>query len=189
MSAVPAAQTMTAQEFLDLPEAQHGRPWNLVEGELVVNQPTPLHQRVTGELFYALETWIRAGDHRGRVYMPLSIVLDERNVYEPDILWYAEGHGPGHEDAPTSPMPAVAVEVRSPSTWRHDIGAKKSGYEREGLPELWLVDTAAREVLVFRRSAPGARTFDVSLELGAGDVLESALLPGFALRVERLFGR
>ena len=44
-------------------------------------------------------------------------------------------------------MPDIAVEVRSPSTWRYDIGAKKSGYERRGLPELWLVDTRADEVL------------------------------------------
>ena len=49
-------------------------------------------------------------------------------------------------------MPDLAVEVRSPSTWRYDVGAKKDGYERHGLPELWLVDTEARSVLVYRRA-------------------------------------
>ena len=53
-------------------------------------------------------------------------------------------------------LPDLAIEIRSPSTWRYDIGAKKSVYEREGLPELWLVDGDANVVLVFRRSAPGA---------------------------------
>jgi len=48
-------------------------------------------------------------------------------------------------------------EVRSASTSRYDIGAKKAAHERAGLPELWLVDTAADEVLVFRRSSPQAR--------------------------------
>jgi Uma2 family endonuclease len=76
--------------------------------------------------------------------------------------------------------------VRSPSTWRYDIGAKKAAYERHGLHELWLVDTAADAVLVFRRS-PESPTFDISLELTADDELASPLLPGFALSPRTLF--
>ena len=78
--------------------------------------------------------------------------------------------------------------MRSAATWRYDIGAKKAAYERAGLPELWLVDTAADEVLVFRRSAARAAWFDVSLELPAADELGSPLLPGFALLLGGLFG-
>ena len=65
---------------------------------------------------------------------------------------------------------------------------KKSGYERERLRELWLVDSAADEVLVFRRSVADAPGFDVALELAAGDALGSPLLPGFALGLSELFG-
>ena len=79
-------------------------------------------------------------------------------------------------------MPDLVVEVRSPSTWRFDIGAKKDNYERYGVGELWLVDTAAYVVFVFRRSTPDAPRFDVSLEFGPGETLTS-LLPGFALAV------
>ena len=50
------------------------------------------------------------------------------------------------------PAPDLAVEVRSPSTWRFDIGRKKENYERYGVGELWLVDTAADVVFAFRRS-------------------------------------
>ena len=86
------------------------------------------------------------------------------------------------------PIPDIAAEIRSPSTWRHDIGPKKAHYEQYGLPELWLVDTAADEVIVYRRSTPQARSFDVSLELARGDDLTSPLLPGFALPLDELFG-
>lgn len=86
------------------------------------------------------------------------------------------------------PMPDLAVEVRSASTWSHDVGAKKAGYERGGLPELWLVDTAAEAVLVFCRSAPRARSFDVAHELDRSQTLRSPLLPGFALELGELFG-
>jgi len=77
--------------------------------------------------------------------------------------------------------------VRSPSTWRYDIGAKKAAYECHGLPELWLVDTAAEVVLVFRRSAQDARAFDQALELDRDGRLASPLLPGFQLAVTELF--
>jgi len=53
---------------------------------------------------------------------------------------------------------------------------------------LWLVDTAADEVIVFRRSQPKAPACDVSLELARGDALTSPLLPGFALALDELFG-
>ncbi len=49
------------------------------------------------------------------------------------------------------------------------------------------MDTAADEVLVFRRSAPDALKFDVTLELTTDDVLQSPLLEGFALPLDRLF--
>ncbi|MCK9247551.1 MAG: Uma2 family endonuclease [Solirubrobacteraceae bacterium] len=60
-------------------------------------------------------------------------------------------------------------------------------YEERGTGELWLVDTKAQTVLVYRRSAPQVPTFDVELELGAGDALASPQLPGFALAVDGLF--
>ena len=121
--------------------------------------------------------------------LPLDVQLDERNVFNPDILWYAEGRAPARDAPRPSPMPDVAIEVRSPSTWQYDIGAKKAAYERHGLPELWLVDTSAEAVLIFRRSRAEVRAFDLSFELCRDDRLESPLLPGFGLALGELFPR
>ena len=188
MTTMPAAQTMTAREYLELPPHETAGPWSLVDGELVVTEATALHQRLALRLAFAFEEWIRSGTRRGTVSLPIDIAIDDRNVYAADVSWYPEGRDPATEGERPYSMPGLAVEVRSPSTWRYDIGAKKSGYERTGLPELWLVDTDAREVLVFRRSSASAPSFDVSLQLSTDDVLESPLLPGFALPLERLFG-
>lgn len=54
---------------------------------------------------------------------------------------------------------------------------------------LWLVDTAAEAVLIFRRSRPRATAFDVSLELTREEELRSPLLAGFALPLTELFPR
>ena len=144
-----------------------------------MNQPSRRHGRVLGELQFALESWVRAKPGRGEVAVPLDVQLDDLNVFPPDLLWYAEGRIPPADVEPPYPLPDIAVEVRSHATWRYDIGEKKSGYERHGLPELWLLETAAEAVLVFRRSAPGVRAFDVALELQGGQQLTSPLLPGF----------
>jgi Uma2 family endonuclease len=185
MSGMAVAQRMTVAEYLELDDE---RRTFLVDGEIVVTEPRALHQLVMGDLLYALMTWCRAEPGRGGVIAPIDVALDEYNCFGPDLLWYREGRGPGRTEVRPQPMPDVAVEIRSPSTWRYDIGVKKTRYEQHGLPELWLVDTAADEVIVFRRSQPRAPTFDVSLELARGDALTSPLLPGFALAIDELFG-
>jgi Uma2 family endonuclease len=60
-------------------------------------------------------------------------------------------------------------------------------HERAGLRELWLVDSAASEVLIFRRSVPEAPTFDVALELERDHTLTSPQLDGFELPLVELF--
>ncbi len=153
MTIMPVAERMTAAKFLALPVPERGRPWNLVDGEVVVNEPTRLHAGALGALHLALGSWTQ-GDKAAR--------------------------GEASD---------IAVEVRSPATWRYDIGERKAGYERHGLTELWLLDTAAEVVLVFRRSQPNAAAFDVALELGGAEELTSPRLPGFAPAVESLFSR
>ena len=58
--------------------------------------------------------------------------------------------------------------------------------QRRGLPELWLVDTAALAVLVVRRSRPDAAEF-AELRLEVADELTSPALPGFELAVADVF--
>ena len=117
--------------------------------------------------------------------LPTDVVLGEHDVYGPDIVWLAEEHLPPDLGARLTRIPDLCVEIRSPSTWRYDVGRKKSLYEEHGLPELWLVDHDT--VLVFRRSDPSERSFDVALELRARERLSSPQLPSFALDLERLY--
>lgn len=187
MDAVTATAEMTATEFLARGPSRRTVREELVGGELVVNEPSKAHSDSQLEIAFALKGWSRAAPKRGWTGLPLDVLLDGRNVYAPDIVWYRDGRVPGRDQPPPYPVPDIAVEVRSPSTWRFDIGAKKAGYERHGLPELWLVDTAADVVLVFRRSKPNAASFDVSVELTAEETLTSPLLPGFALSVREIF--
>lgn len=186
MDGVTTVERMSADDFLAMPEDRVRR--QLIDGEPVVTEPTWEHNQAQIAIAFALREWSGAQQSRGVAGLPLDVKVDERNVYGPDVVWYRKGRSPQRGDRPPYALPDLAVEVRSPSTWRYDVGAKKTNYERRGVAELWLVDTAADVVLVFRRSSPEAPTFDVSEEFDSDSTLTSPLLPGFALRVATVFG-
>jgi Uma2 family endonuclease len=187
MNAVRTAEPLSADEFLALDPLPSAWRRELVEGEVVVHAPTWMHNHSQEQILFALGLWTRAAAGRGKANLPIDVKLDERNVYQPDVVWYREGRVPARRDPRPYPPPDLAIEVRSPSTWRFDIGAKKRNYERHGVAEMWLVDTAADVVLVFRRSSAKTSTFDVSEELDTQATLTSPLLPGFALPVVEIF--
>jgi Uma2 family endonuclease len=187
MCAMNTATRMTAEEYFAVSVERDFT--ELVDGVMIVDEPNLLHNLAQAKIVTALTNWTQEAPDRGLASTPSSIPVDRHNVFSPDVLWISEERLPERLDERIESLPDLAVEVRSPSTWRYDIGKKKLTYERGGLPELWLVDTAAWTVLVFRRSSKGAPGFDVELELSYSDQLTSPQLPGFSLPVERLFVR
>lgn len=175
---------LTVDEFL-------ARDWprgtQLIAGEVVVNQPKLPHQFSVGLIYTELFQWSRAEAGRGYAGLPTDVRIGDHDLYAPDVWWVADDRRPGPGDLDLDGVPDLVVEVRSPSTWRFDVGVKKARYEASGVAELWLVDNAARSVLVYRRSAGAVPFFDVALELGGPEPLTSPLLPGFALPVEAVF--
>jgi hypothetical protein len=96
---------MTADEYLALPYAPERRGAELVEGELVMEEPLLLHQVVRTELQYALGSWSHRGRGRGLVTLPIDVRIDEQNVFGPDLLWSPEETAPDiHAVRPYSEM-------------------------------------------------------------------------------------
>jgi Uma2 family endonuclease len=178
---------LTAEEYFALPPTEQRT--QLINGEIVVTEASLRHQRVAAEIFFQLTTWLRAHPGHGEAGIPVDVHLDDYNVFAPDVWWVPDAARPPRDAKRIVGPPALAVEVRSPSTWRYDLGTKKRVYGELGLAELWLVDTAADEVLVYRRSGPKANDFDVEMEFGAGESLTTPLIPGFSLDVAALFDR
>ena len=129
----------------------------LIDGVVVVNEPLPRHAVTLARIVGRLQPWVEAGPGRGLVLTPTDVELTEWDVYGPDAMWIAERNRPD-------------LDVRLPR-----------------VPELWLVDTSAETVLVFRRSTSSAPIFDVALELTSEETLSSPQLEGFTARVGDLF--
>jgi Uma2 family endonuclease len=160
----------------------------LVDGEVVMNDPSFRHQEVTLRLLEALRQWTRDAPGRGRAGFGGNWTPAAGEVYKPDAWWVPHGTEPAGESVRWEGVPALVAEVRSPGTWPVDIGRKRSVYERARVAELWLVDTPARTVIVFRRRKPDSGSFDESVEFGPAQTLTTPLLGGFELPVEALFG-
>jgi Uma2 family endonuclease len=174
---------ITADEYFAM--SVEGDRTELVGGQIVVDEPRPLHGVLQARITSALQVWVEAAQDRGLVILPTDVVMTQHDVYGPDISWVAPRNVPDDLTQRLGRVPDLCVEVRSPSTWRYDVGRKKSIYEAGGLPELWLVDY--KTVLVYRRSQPAGPSFDVALELTHGDQLTSPQLSGFRLDLARLF--
>jgi len=181
------ATRFTADEYFALPPTEQRT--QLINGEIVVTEAALRHQRLAFEIGRLLANWLAENPGRGEAGMPVDVHLDDFNVFAPDVWWVPEDARPARDAKRIIGPPALAVEVRSPSTWRYDVGVKKRIYEARGLAELWLVDTASDTVLIYRRSSPKAAEFDVELELAAGEQLTTPLLSGFGLDLAALFDR
>jgi Uma2 family endonuclease len=177
---------LTAEEYLERDFPPYTQ---LIDGEVVVNQPSARHQRIAFHIAYRIRNWTEVGGGSGEAGFGIDWTVGDRDVFVPDVWWVPDEHRLARDALRGYTYPDLVVEVRSPSTWRHDIGIKRARYEQAGVRELWLVDTDSDTVMIDRRSAPHAPAFDDHFVLGAGDMLTSPLLPGFALEVDELFDR
>ena len=161
----------------------------LVGGAIVVNdEPSLRHAAIQARIVTALSNW--SSEHaRGLVTTPIDVRLSEHDLYGPDVVWIDDLCPPTDSHGRLLGVPELCVEIRSHSTWHRDRDEKRPGYERGGVPELWLVDDEQERVLVYRRSRASLSEFDieVEVELDFDGVLTSPQLPGFALPLEDLF--
>jgi Uma2 family endonuclease len=178
----------TVRELMSTQEYFPTRPYSqLIDGEVVQDEPTEGHRVVVTRILQALNDWAEAVPRRGAAFTGLTVRLDECNVFGPDVAYVRGDRLPPERIHYIDGPPDLAVEVRSLSTWRYNLGPKLRSYERFGLPELWLVDAPVGSVLVFRRSDPSASDFDVALEYTRAESLASPLLRFFDLPIDSIF--
>ena len=78
----------------------------------------------------------------------------------------------------------IVIEVISPSSAIYDRNTKADTYAALGVKELWLVDEALG--IIELRTLDGDR-YGASLVFERDDYLKSVVLPGFEVKVSRVF--
>ena len=178
-----AVDLLTWDEFIGLP--YETRNTDLVDGKMIVNSPNAQHERIVGNLLFALKLWQRSMETPlGQTTTQQLVKVNGRRGYQPDLSWFPiDQCAPSGQ--PFTGLPAIVVEVLSPSTRRFDLVLKRGDYERVGIAEFWIVDPKATQMLIARCPADSPRWVDDFLD--PSDSLTSPLLPGFYLHVADLF--
>ncbi len=170
-----------ATEYFRLPD--DGFRYELIDGVMRVT-PSPLFSHGGRVLRFGRLLVDFLDEHPiGDVTTETDIRFDEHTVLRPDIAFVrAENYAiiRGHIYG----VPDLVCEVLSDATRRHDLGRKAELYLRFGVREYWVVDPKRRK-FERRHVKDGVWV----LEHGAARAkMESAVLPGFVVDGERLFG-
>ena len=174
LAATPENKVWTYDDYLGLPDDQQ---YQIIEGELFL-APAPYsdHQRVSRELEFLLLTHVKKHALGEVFYAPFDVIIDERNVVQPDILFIDKSRLGYIRKRGLFGRPDLAMEIVSPSTTQLDRRKKLALYERCGVPEYWVIDPANRTIEIFLLTEGRYQPLAFAAETGS---VKSHLLPGF----------
>jgi len=173
----------TVKDYIELPE---GPPYyQLIEGELIMSPaPSYSHQRMVGRVFLKLSRLLEEKGLGEVLISPIDVYLDEKNVFQPDIVvLLKEGKAKVEEKGIFGP-PDVVVEILSPSTAYYDLIVKKEVYERVGVKEYWLLDPNRKTFEIYKNTEEGFKLSSQARE--KGKVLSEIL--GIEIDLKEIFG-
>ena len=171
---------LTAEQFAQMKMGET-EDFELVEGELIpLASGTPLHAWTRDELCVELKTYLRRNPI-GLSFAEMDCTLLDETVRRPDfaVFLHKSGRRVSMRDIPISWAPDIAIEVLSPSESALDVSRKVHDYLSAGCCEVWNVDRDNHEVII--------RTRTSIMIFQNDDSIESPLLPGFRLPLEKLF--
>lgn len=152
---MPAAldRYYTREEVLAFPD--DGNRYELVHGELLVSPaPRTRHQRVVGNLYFALRTFL--SEHSaGEVLMsPADISWGGLPdvLVQPDLFVVPARFGRVQEWTEIEQL-SLVIEVLSPTTARYDRFTKRRLYQEMRVPLYWLIDVEQRRAEVWTPEA------------------------------------
>ena len=180
MSSVHLAdqKTWTYSDYLELDSDQR---YELIEGDiLMAPAPDMEHQGISRELEFSLWQHVKTRDS-GQVFdAPIDVVLDEKNVVQPDLVFVARERLGILQKRGIMGSPDVVVEILSPSSFYRDRYEKKALYERFGVKEYWIVDPANGTIEVFVLGETGYNLFSFAAEKG---MVRSQVIEGYEVDV------
>ena len=184
MTTIRSGTRMTLAEYRALPETDGG-VWELINGELY-QMPS-----ATGEHQFLMDFLVRMINNlttsiqpiSGLAFSNLGLALSDLYAPTPDIIYLRYENLRLINGNMVEGIPDLVVEILS-SDRNRDLVMKRNLYAGAGIPEYWTLDPANDVLTVLELSGSEY----VERTLGRDDTLTTAIIPGLALPLERLFG-
>jgi Uma2 family endonuclease len=148
----------------------------------VLPMPTDKHQMILRFVLLAFMNFVEPLG--GRVlFAPLRVQVRPGKYREPDLLLVLNASDPRRQDEFWLGADLV-VEIVSPDRPKRDIEEKPRDYAEAGIPEYWIVNPLDETVTVLTLDGDA---YSESGVFRRGESATSALLEGFAVRVDEVF--
>jgi Uma2 family endonuclease len=163
----------------------------LIKGYIFKMSPAPnrIHQELIGELYLKLRNFL--DKNSCKVYIaPFDVRLPRKSkkdkdiytVLQPDLCVVCDSSKLDKRGCIGAPD--IVVEVLSPSNSKKELKNKYEAYEDAAVKEYWIV--LPNEKAMFIYTLVNGK-FTPSNLMASGDVVTSAILPGFQLDLAKLF--
>ena len=179
----------TYKDYLNWPD---GERWELIEGVAYNMTPSPSrsHQKIS--LAIATEIYQYLKGKKCEVYQaPFDVRFPESNekdeniktVVQPDIVIICDPSKLDEKGCQGSPD--LIIEIISPSTAPHDYITKLNLYEKNRIPEYWIIHPRDRIAMVYRRTADGK--YGKAEIYSQEDAVKMGIFEDFSLNMELIF--
>ncbi len=183
----PPQGQWTYDDYARLPN--DGWKYEVMRGELYMSPaPRPIHQRVSGNLTFEFQRFVRAGDLGQILTAPIDVILP-RNLgtpVQPDILFIRNDNLDIIGETTIDGVPDLVVEILSPSNWVDDRRAKFDVYADAGITEYWIIDPQKEEVELFTLRD---KRYELVEKYGLGERVSFQVLSGFSVTVDEIFAQ
>ena len=144
----PYKKYYTAEDYYNMPEDIRVE---LIDGKIIyMDTPNTLHQLISGELSYVINSYIKSKGSKCRIYFaPFAVQLRKENdtVVEPDISVICDLDK--LNDRGCLGAPDWIIEIISPSNPSHDYITKLALYHEAGVREYWIADPQSNYIHVY----------------------------------------
>lgn len=158
----------------------------IIDAELIMTPaPNTNHQKVSMSLIFKIRQYIEIKKKGILFHAPTDIYFDERNVFQPDLIYVDDQHASIIREKGIEGVPDLIIEIISPSNSYIDRYIKKGKYAQFGVKEYWIVDPANKTLEVF--SLDQGQEYGLFLFLAEGGEVKSALLKDLSFELKEIF--
>lgn len=178
-------------EYMDLVNSSDQR-YELIAGEIyLLAAPGFNHQVVVNEIAWHFNNYFKGRPCRS-LTSPLDVKLfgyatkfeEDPNVVQPDVIVICD-EDKVNEDNKYEGIPALIVEVLSPSTKGKDMVTKLNLYMKSGILEYWIVNLEDKSIYQYtfskEKELESLKTFQ------GEDIIKSTTFEGLAIPLKDIF--
>jgi Uma2 family endonuclease len=186
-----STKRISYEEYMALVDSSDQR-YELIDGEIyLLASPSFNHQIVVNEIAWHFNNYFRNKPCRS-LTAPLDVRLfgfatkfeEDPNVVQPDVMVICD-EDKVNEDNKYEGVPALIVEVLSPSTKGKDMITKLNLYMKSGVLEYWIVNPDSKSISQYTFSRE--RELESLKDFREGDTIMSTNFAGLEIALKDIF--